>query len=66
MFDLPPPLQARGMDEYKKTLDLFFKYNKPTQAFDIGGFAIIASKDVAFAVAIMGCGTDTQDGFCTG
>jgi len=28
MFDVPPPLQSRGMDEYKKTWDLFFKYRQ--------------------------------------
>jgi len=26
MFDVPPPLQSRGMGEYKETWDLFFKY----------------------------------------
>jgi hypothetical protein len=28
MFDVPPPLQSRGIDEYKKTWDLFFRYHK--------------------------------------
>jgi hypothetical protein len=40
MFDVPPPLQSRGMDEYKKTWDLFFRYHKPSQAFDIEELAI--------------------------
>jgi ketosteroid isomerase-like protein len=35
MFDVPPPLQSRGIDEYKKTWDLFFRYHMPSQAFDI-------------------------------
>jgi ketosteroid isomerase-like protein len=26
MFDVPPPLQSRGMAAYKKTWDLFFAY----------------------------------------
>jgi ketosteroid isomerase-like protein len=56
MFDVPPPLQSRGMDEYKKTWDLFFSYHKPSQAFDIEELAITAGEDVAFAVAIMRCG----------
>jgi ketosteroid isomerase-like protein len=56
MFDVPPPLQSRGMDEYKKTWDLFFRYHKPLQAFDIEELAITAGEDVAFAVAIMRCG----------
>lgn len=59
MFDVPPPLQSRGMDEYKKTWDLFFKYHKPSQAFDIEELAITAGKDVAFAAAIMRCGSGT-------
>ena len=46
MFDVPPPLQSRGIDEYKKTWDLFFKYHKPSQAFDIEELAITAGKDV--------------------
>ena len=35
MFDVPPPFQSRGLDEYKKTWDLFFNYHKPGLAFDI-------------------------------
>jgi ketosteroid isomerase-like protein len=35
MFDVPPPLQWRGMAEYKKTWDLFFAYHHPGQAFDV-------------------------------
>ena len=56
MFDVPPPLQSRGLDEYKKTWDLFFGYHKPSQAFDIEELAITAGEDVAFAVAVMRCG----------
>jgi ketosteroid isomerase-like protein len=62
MFDLPPPLQSRGMDEYKQTWDLFFKYHKPGQAFDIEELTITAGADVAFAVAIMRCGSGTFSG----
>src|SRR4029077_4909393 len=29
MFDVPPPLQSRGLAEYKKTWDLFFAYHQP-------------------------------------
>lgn len=62
MFDVPPPLQSRGMDEYKKTWDLFFRYHKPSQAFDIEELGITAGEDVAFAVAIMRCGSATFSG----
>jgi ketosteroid isomerase-like protein len=62
MFDVPPPLQSRGIDAYKKTWDLFFRYHQPSQAFDIEELAITAGQDVAFAVAIMRCGSDTSAG----
>jgi ketosteroid isomerase-like protein len=62
MFDVPPPLQSRGMDEYKKTWDLFFRHHKPSQAFDIEELAITAGENVAFAVAIMRCGSGASSG----
>lgn len=62
MFDVPPPLQSRGMAEYKKTWDLFFEYHKPPQAFDIEDLTVTAGADVAFAVAIMRCGSSTFRG----
>jgi len=62
MFDVPPPFQSRGLDEYKKTWDLFFRYHEPPQAFDIEELAITAGEDVAFAVATMRCGSATVSG----
>jgi ketosteroid isomerase-like protein len=56
MFDVPPPFQSRGLDEYKKTWDLYFGCNRPSDAFDIEDIAITAGNDVAFAVMIMRCG----------
>lgn len=56
MFDVPPPLQSRGLDEYRKTWDLFFNCYRPSHAFDIDDIAITAGDDVAFAVAVMRCG----------
>jgi ketosteroid isomerase-like protein len=58
MFDLPPPLQCRGMEEYRKTWDLLFKYHRPAQPFEIDELSITAGEDVAFAFAVMRCATD--------
>ena len=65
MFDLPLPLQCRGIEEYKQTWDLFFKYNRPGGAFDVEELAITAGSDVAFATAIMRCspGPNSHNGF---
>jgi uncharacterized protein (TIGR02246 family) len=62
MFDVPPPLQSRGMEAYKQTWDLFFRHHKPSQAFDIEELAITAGADVAFAVALMRCGSGAVSG----
>jgi ketosteroid isomerase-like protein len=60
MFDLPPPLQCRGLEAYAQTWDLFFRYHKPGAAFDFRELAITAGAEVAFAVAIMWCGPDSS------
>ena len=62
MFDVPPPLQSRGLAEYRQTWDLFFAYHQPGQAFDVEELEICASDAVAFAVAIMRCGSATVSG----
>lgn len=60
MFDLPPPLQARGLVEYKKTWNLFFQYHKMSQAFDFEELSVVAGDGVAFAFGLMRCGA-SQD-----
>lgn len=56
MFDLPPPLQCRGIEAYERTWDLLFRYHKPGTAFDFREPAVTAGADVAYAVAIIWCG----------
>jgi ketosteroid isomerase-like protein len=48
-FDLPPPLQAKGLEDYKRTWDSIFQYHKVSQAFDIEELGIVADDDVGFA-----------------
>jgi uncharacterized protein (TIGR02246 family) len=60
MFDVPPPLQCKGIDAYERTWDLFFRYHKPGAAFDIQEIAVTAGQDVAFAAVIMFCGPDSS------
>jgi ketosteroid isomerase-like protein len=62
MFDVPPPLRSRGLTEYAKTWDLFFADHQPGQAFDIEELQIWLGDTVAFAAAIMRCGSATADG----
>ena len=69
MFDVPPPLQCKGIEAYEQTWGLLFRYHRPGTAFDIQELAVTAGQDIAFAVAIMHCGPDSssnpadKDGF---
>jgi ketosteroid isomerase-like protein len=62
MFDVPPPLQLRGMEEYSGSWDLFFGWHRPSDAFDVRALDIVAGGDVAFAVALMRCGGADKTG----
>lgn len=55
MFDVPPPIQFKGIDAYKKTWDLFFDWSRDDPAFDIQEMTITAGNDVAFVTALMRC-----------
>jgi ketosteroid isomerase-like protein len=69
MFDLPPPLQCRGIKSYEQTWELLFHFHRPGTAFDFEELVVTAGQDVAFAHAIMRCGPDSssnpkdKDGF---
>jgi ketosteroid isomerase-like protein len=55
MFDVPPPLQSRGIDAYKKTWDLFFSWSQDPVLFDFTEMNITAGSDVGFVTAVMRC-----------
>ena len=54
MFDVPMPLQAKGMEEYKKTWELFFA-NTPggPGSFDVTELQVVAGDTVAYCHAIL-------------
>jgi ketosteroid isomerase-like protein len=54
MFDVPEPFQSVGIDAYRKTWDLFFKYTEPG-VFDIKELKIVTDENVAFCIATMKC-----------
>lgn len=54
MFDVPPPVQSRGIDEYTKTWELFFAHSPGGEgAFDLKEVKITASESVAFCHALI-------------
>jgi uncharacterized protein (TIGR02246 family) len=54
MFDVPEPLQSRGMTEYRRTWELFFD-NSPggPGSFDVTELHIAASETVAYCHALV-------------
>jgi uncharacterized protein (TIGR02246 family) len=62
MFDLPGPLQSKGIDAYKKTWDLFFSWADDPVVFDFNEMEIIAGSDVAYVTALMRCSGTERDG----
>jgi uncharacterized protein (TIGR02246 family) len=54
MFDVPVPLQSRGVEAYRKTWDLFFAHNPGgAGSFDVTELEISAGDTVAFCHAIL-------------
>src|SRR4029450_12826962 len=61
MFDVPPPIQSKGIEAYRKTWDLFFSWSQDSKIFDINEMNITAGNDVAFVTALMRCaGTEAN------
>ena len=57
MFDVPEPLQNVGLEAYKKTWDVFFKYNSGGKdSFGLVDLKITASDTVAFCHALLKIG----------
>lgn len=55
MFDVPPPVQSKGIEAYKNTWDPFFSWSRDFGVFDITEMNITAGNDVAFVAALMRC-----------
>jgi uncharacterized protein (TIGR02246 family) len=54
MFDVPMPLQSRGMKQYKKTWELFFDHGPGGPgSFDVTELRIVASESVAYCHALV-------------
>jgi len=54
MFDVPTPLQLRGLKAYRETWELFFRYGAPhSEVFVIEDLRITAGSDVAFATGLL-------------
>ena len=62
MFDVPPPVESKGIEAYRKTWDLFFSWSDDPVIFDIKSMDITAGNDVAFVAALMRCAGTEKSG----
>ena len=61
MFDVPPPEQGvRGIDASRQTWPGFFRWQASGALFEIESLEVTAGADVAFAFALLRCGTPEQ------
>jgi uncharacterized protein (TIGR02246 family) len=60
MFDVPPPHDGvHGLDAYRETWPGFFRWQQ-TASFDILSLDVVAGEKVAYAYALLRCGTPQE------
>jgi uncharacterized protein (TIGR02246 family) len=58
MYDVPPPYEGvRGIDAYRETWPPFFEWQARGASFEIESLDVSAGDDVAYAHALLRCGT---------
>jgi len=61
MFDVPPPEDGvRGIQAYRATWPGFFEWQRKGAVFEIVSLDVIAGEDVAYAYALLRCGTPEE------
>jgi len=59
MFDVPPPVQLRGLDAYAASWDQFWRWYGERGAFEVSELSVTADEAVAFCHGLIHCaGTD--------
>ena len=61
MFDVPPPYEGvRGIGAYRETWPPFFEWQRSGSSFEIESLEVTAGADIAFAWALLRCGTPDE------
>ena len=61
MFDVPPPQDGvRGIDAYRETWPPFFEWQAQGALFEIVSLDVTAGSNVAYAHALLRCGTPQE------
>ncbi len=60
-FDVPPPEDGvRGLDGYRETWPAFFQWQRSGAAFEVVELSVTAGADVAWAYALLRCGSEAE------
>jgi uncharacterized protein (TIGR02246 family) len=60
MFDVPPPNELKGIEAYRDSWIPFFDHFKNGGVFSIERLDVTAGEGVAFATALLRCGTKEE------
>ncbi|MFG2449403.1 YybH family protein [Streptomyces sp. NPDC048512] len=61
MYDVPPPYEGvRGIDAYRETWPPFFAWQAQGASFTVESLDVVAGDDVAYAHALLRCGTPEE------
>ena len=61
MFDVPPPGRGvRGLADYETTWPSFFEWLSSGASFEIEELEVVDGDDVAFAWALLRCGSEAE------
>jgi ketosteroid isomerase-like protein len=61
MYDVPPPYEGvRGIEHYRETWPPFFEWQRSGARFELTSLEVNAGADIAFAQALLRCGTDDE------
>jgi uncharacterized protein (TIGR02246 family) len=61
MFDVPPPVVVEGIGAYRETWAPFFEWQREHEgSFDIVSLDVTAGDTVAFATAVLRCGSKEE------
>jgi ketosteroid isomerase-like protein len=62
MFDVVPPLQARGLEAYRRSwIDLFFPWYGQNGRFDLSEVNVVAGEGAGFATGLIHCAGTEND-----
>jgi uncharacterized protein (TIGR02246 family) len=62
MFDVPEPLESKGIDAYRRTWDVFFSWSDDPVVYAFERMKITAGDNVAFVAALMRCSGTEKNG----